>query len=61
MECTVMFSLLDIGFDTAVAILEVLEKERSNAKYRPSRLLLQMVRPKVLGRKTGRVFFQWTR
>jgi 3-hydroxybutyryl-CoA dehydrogenase len=52
--------LLDyIGLDTFLAILEVLEKELG-PKFRPCPLLRQMVRAGLLGRKTGKGFYDWT-
>jgi len=51
--------LLDyIGLDTFLAILEVLEKELG-PKFRPCPLLRQMVRAGLLGRKTGKGFYDW--
>jgi 3-hydroxybutyryl-CoA dehydrogenase len=52
--------LLDyLGLDTFLAILEVLEKELG-PKFRPCPLIRQMVRAGLLGRKTGKGFYDWT-
>ena len=54
-------TLLDyIGLDTTLAIAEVLESE-IDPKFRPCPLLRQMVRAKLLGRKTGKGFYDWTK
>jgi 3-hydroxybutyryl-CoA dehydrogenase len=53
--------LLDyIGIDTDLSIAEVLMNETGDPKFRPSHLLKQMVRANLLGRKTGRGFYDWT-
>lgn len=53
-------TLLDyIGLDTTLSIAEVLQKD-INQKFQPSPLLKQMVRAKLLGRKTGKGFYDWT-
>jgi 3-hydroxybutyryl-CoA dehydrogenase len=53
-------TLLDyIGLDTVLSISEVLEKE-VDPKFHASPLLKQMVRAKLLGRKTGKGFYDWT-
>jgi 3-hydroxybutyryl-CoA dehydrogenase len=53
--------LLDyVGLDTALAISEVLMQEFQDPKYRPSPVLRQMVRAGLLGRKSGRGFYDWT-
>ena len=53
--------LLDyVGLDTAMAISEVLMQEFQDSKYRPSPVLRQMVRAGLLGRKSGRGFYDWT-
>jgi 3-hydroxyacyl-CoA dehydrogenase len=53
--------LLDyVGLDTTLNIAEVFVNETGDPKYRPSLLLKQMVRAGMLGRKTGRGFYDWT-
>jgi 3-hydroxybutyryl-CoA dehydrogenase len=52
--------LLDyIGVDTTLAIAEVLQKELSE-KFHPHPELKQMVKAQLLGRKTGKGFYDWT-
>lgn len=52
--------LLDyIGSDTTLAIAEVLTKEL-DPKFHPSTGLKQMVKAKMLGKKTGKGFYDWT-
>ncbi|MGC8998322.1 MAG: 3-hydroxyacyl-CoA dehydrogenase family protein [Candidatus Bathyarchaeia archaeon] len=52
--------LLDyIGADTTLAIAEVLEREL-DPKFHPHHGLKQMVRANLLGRKTGKGFYDWT-
>jgi len=54
--------LLDyIGIDTDLFITEIMVKETGDPKFRPSNLLRQMVRANLLGRKTGRGFYDWTK
>jgi 3-hydroxybutyryl-CoA dehydrogenase len=51
--------LLDyIGSDTTLAIAEVLTKEL-DPKFHPSTGLKQMVKAQLLGRKTGKGFYDW--
>jgi 3-hydroxybutyryl-CoA dehydrogenase len=53
--------LLDyIGVDTTLFITDVLVNETGDPKFRASNLLKQMVRANLLGRKTGRGFYDWT-
>ena len=53
--------LLDyLGLDTTLSIAEVL-RDDLDPKYRPCPLLRQMVRARLLGRKTGKGFYDWTR
>ncbi len=49
-----------LGIDTTLSIAEVLRKELGS-KYSPSPLLRQMTRANLLGRKTGRGFYDWTK
>ena len=52
--------LLDyIGADTTLAIAEILQKELSE-KFHPHPELKQMVKAQLLGRKTGKGFYDWT-
>lgn len=54
-------TLLDyVGLDTTLAILEVFQSELGDPKYRPSYLLRRMVRAGLLGRKSGRGFYEWS-
>jgi 3-hydroxybutyryl-CoA dehydrogenase len=52
--------LLDyIGADTTLAIAEVLTKEL-DPKFHPNAGLKQMVKAQLLGRKTGKGYYDWT-
>ncbi len=53
-------TLMDyIGADTMLAISEILTQE-IDAKFQPTTGLKQMVRANLLGRKTGKGFYDWT-
>ena len=52
--------LLDyVGLDTTLSISEVFMEEFEDSKYRPSPLIKQMVRAGMLGRKSGKGFYEW--
>ena len=52
--------LLDyIGLDTAFNITQVFMGEFQDSKYRPAPLLREMVRAGMLGRKSGKGFYEW--
>ena len=49
-----------VGADTHLFITDVMVNETGDQKFRPSSLLKQMVRANLLGRKTGKGFYDWT-
>jgi 3-hydroxybutyryl-CoA dehydrogenase len=48
-----------IGLDVCLFIMEVLERDSGQAKFRPCPLLLDMVRAGKLGRKSGHGFYDY--
>lgn len=48
-----------IGLDIVLAIMETMQREMGTDKYAPHPLLKKMCRAKLLGKKTGRGFYQY--
>jgi 3-hydroxybutyryl-CoA dehydrogenase len=52
--------LLDyVGLDTTFNITQVFMNEFQDSKFRPSPLLREMVRAGMMGRKSGKGFYEW--
>ena len=50
-----------VGLDVCLAIMETIYSETGDPKYRPSLLMKKMVRGGMLGRKTGKGFFEYSK
>jgi 3-hydroxyacyl-CoA dehydrogenase len=52
--------LLDyVGLDTTLATMKIFQKKLGDVKFQPCPLLEQMVKAGLLGRKSGKGFYEW--